>query len=528
MDLRWYARRLSRMSGREVAARARDQAVRRHMWATRKRVRSNLKRVSVPVHAMDGWADLVSSDAGERLVEAAEALMAGRWHVFGIERHDMVDPDWFLDVRTGRRAPSDANAFTVNTRNPEESGDIKYVWELSRHHQTALLAAAYSFAGDDRYAERAASYVDGWCTQNPYLIGAQWTSGIEVGIRLISWIWTRRLLAGWDGLDQAFDANPEFIEQVYTHQVYLARLASHGSSANNHLIAELAGRYAAACAFDWFSESERWRREAGAALVREVGLQTDRDGLNRELATDYHGFVAELALAAAVEGSMAGDGAATALHGGVAGMVDALATIVDVAVHPPRQGDADDGYGYVFDGGWEHGGAHDRWKALLAVGDRLYGRRDWWPRVAGGEVSTALLATAVGSIDVGPTDARSARPRARTSLLGEAGMVLLRDLEPSAHEIWCRIDAGPHGFLAIAGHAHADALSVELRVGGVDVLADPGTFTYQGEPGWRRYFISTRAHKHPRSPWRRAVGLGGHLLVDPVGERSASACGWPR
>ena len=33
-----------------------------------------------------------------------------------------------------------------------------------------------------------------------------------------------------------------------------------------------------------------------------------------------------------------------------------------------------------------------------------------------------------------------------------------------------------------------------MRVGGVDVLADPGTYCYHGEPQWRTYFRSTRAH----------------------------------
>ncbi|MGH6883839.1 MAG: heparinase II/III family protein, partial [Hypericibacter sp.] len=39
-----------------------------------------------------------------------------------------------------------------------------------------------------------------------------------------------------------------------------------------------------------------------------------------------------------------------------------------------------------------------------------------------------------------------------------------------------------------------DALSIELRIGGVEILADPGTGCYQSEPGWRNYFRSTLAH----------------------------------
>jgi hypothetical protein len=35
---------------------------------------------------------------------------------------------------------------------------------------------------------------------------------------------------------------------------------------------------------------------------------------------------------------------------------------------------------------------------------------------------------------------------------------------------------------------------VEVRHAGTDVLADPGTYCYHGEPEWRTYFRSTRAH----------------------------------
>ena len=68
-------------------------------------------------------------------------------------------------------------------------------------------------------------------------------------------------------------------------------------------------------------------------------------------------------------------------------------------------------------------------------------------------------------------------------------MTLLR-----AGDIWLRCDAGPHGYLSIAAHGHADALSVELRCGATEILADPGTYCYHGEPEWRALFKGTAGH----------------------------------
>ncbi len=79
-------------------------------------------------------------------------------------------------------------------------------------------------------------------------------------------------------------------------------------------------------------------------------------------------------------------------------------------------------------------------------------------------------------------------------------------------EIWCRCDGGPHGFLSIAAHAHADALSLEVRHDGVDVLADPGTYCYHGEPEWREYFRSTRAHNTVCVDGRDQSVSGGPFL----------------
>ena len=91
-------------------------------------------------------------------------------------------------------------------------------------------------------------------------------------------------------------------------------------------------------------------------------------------------------------------------------------------------------------------------------------------------------------------------------------MTLLRTDGDGAPEIWCRLDGGPHGYLGIAAHAHADALSAEVRYGGVDVLADPGTYCYHGEPAWRSYFRSTIAHNTVELDGQNQSGDGGPFL----------------
>ncbi|MFJ2742913.1 alginate lyase family protein [Streptomyces sp. NPDC087440] len=475
----WYLRRLSRMGPQEVGGRTLD-AVRRRRWRSGPPHCPPVSGARFTSVLPPGALKAVPPQAVARLVAEADRLMAGHVTYFGVERDDLVEPDWWYDPRTGRHAPW-GYAFGLPYRDEELSGDIKQIWELSRHQYLTVLAAAYAVTGDDRYAERVAAHLRSWWAANAPLRGVHWISGIELGVRLVSWVWVRRLLDGWPGAAALFEGNPVARNQIWHHQRWLAAFPSRGSSANNHVIAEAAGQFAAACAFDWFPASGQWRQESLHTLDRQLRANTFLSGLNRELATEYHGLVLELGLAALAEADAADVPVPATVRLVLLRMTDALAAIVDDRLRPPRQGDADDGHGLVVDGP-----GTDRWGSLLSTGDAVFGRLDWWPPVAVADVRTPLLAALVrphGKDGV-------TRPATRPDHFADAGMTLLRG--PGG--VWVRCDGGPHGFLSIAAHAHADALSVEVRQDGVDVLADPGTYCYHGQPQWRSYFRSTLGH----------------------------------
>ena len=203
-------------------------------------------------------AAALPEEARTRLLRTADAALAGRFPFFDRERDDLSrDPDWFLDPRTGRRAPDTAYAFDIDCRDVRQVGTIKYVWEPSRHYQLTVLAAAWFLTSDARYAEFAAAQLRSWWRRNPFLSGVHWTSGIELGVRLLSWVWIRRLLGGWPEVAALFEDNPDFVRQLHHHQEYLARLRSHGSSANNHIIAEAAGQFAASLRLPLLSPRHR-------------------------------------------------------------------------------------------------------------------------------------------------------------------------------------------------------------------------------------------------------------------------------
>ena len=182
-------------------------------------------------------------------------------------------------------------------------------------------------------------------------------------------------------------------------------------------------------------------------------------------------------------------------------MIDCAAALVDERLRPPRQGDGDEGRALLLDAPQSN-----RWPSLLALGGVLFGQLDWWPP-APADASTVLIGALARAARTVP-----GRPAQRPYRFADAGLTLLRTTPGEAPEIWCRCDGGPHGFLSIAAHAHADALSVEVRHGGVDILADPGTYCYHGDPPWRAYFRSTIAHNTVELGGRSQSGVGGPFL----------------
>lgn len=437
---------------------------------------------------------------GEAVVTAADRLLAGRWVLLGAERTDMGAPDWFVDPTTGRAAPRSTYCFSIDHRSERVTGNVKQVWELSRLQHVTVLATAFALSGNERYAERAAQHLRSWWRDNPFLSGINWTSGIEIGLRLITWVWARRLLEGWAGVDELFEGNTDALAQIWWHQRYLARFRSRGSSANNHVIAEAAGQLVSSLAFDWFADSSTWAVQARTLLEEELLKNTFSSGVNREMAFDYHGFVLELALVAGVEADRAGRPLSRAAWHTLRKMTDVIAATSDVKLCPPRHGDGDDGKGLLL-------GRPDanRWESLLAIGAELFGPTGWWPSCRPDAAST-LVASLAGEHKDFP-----AAPR-RPSHFADAGLTILRTKKGAAPEIWCRCDAGPHGFLSIAAHAHADALAIEVRHDGTEILADPGTYCYHVEPAWRRYFRSTVGHNTVEIARRDQSEAGGPTL----------------
>jgi uncharacterized heparinase superfamily protein len=115
--------------------------------------------------------------------------------------------------------------------------------------------------------------------------GLNWKSPLEAGIRLISWAYTFLLLQAAPQAARRF--HHVLGQTIYQHQYFIRTLYAKHSSANNHLIGEMAGLYVAAVCWPWYRESHTWRALVRRELCEEITRQVEADGVGKERATEY-------------------------------------------------------------------------------------------------------------------------------------------------------------------------------------------------------------------------------------------------
>jgi hypothetical protein len=444
--------------------------------------------------AMDeGEAEAIQAEA-DRICAGHVTLFAGRHCGVGAR------PEWNRDPGSGILAPS-VFAGDIDVADRARVGDIKHLWELNRHLHLVRLAQAALVSGQPRYLRTLAAQLSGWLAQCPPLTGPNWASPLELGIRLLNWslLWQ---LAGGDAGALFAGAGGQrlraaWLHSIHAHCTYIARHRSRHSSANNHLIGELAGLFMAATTWPCWRESQRWRELAAAGLELQAQAQFSRDGVNREQAFAYHVFSTEFLMAAGLAGQAWGQPFPPAYWDSLRRSLRFLRSLRDVGGNLPMVGDADDGMAFRLGPAGE-----DRAAQLLALGDAVFKGAP-----AAGAGARWLLHLLPGA----PAAPPAAGPDTGWAF-ADGGYLLFGAHWGGPREIKGVLDCGPLGYLGIAAHGHADALALTLSVGGEPCLVDPGTYSYWRERKWRDYFRGTSAHNTVRvDGLDQSVG-GGRFL----------------
>jgi len=494
----WLVNRLRCMSVAEVGYRIQQAAVTRVAKRVRARAAPPLPRArTFNVHG----APTLSQAERDALLADADSICAGHVVLFANRRFDVgMPPVWNRDPDTGVVGPG-IYAGDIAITNREQVGDIKHVWELNRHLHLVRLAQAWAVTNDVAWLHALQTQLRSWLDQCPPLVGPNWTSSLELGIRLINWGLVWQMIGGeGSGLfagEEGQRLRADWLDSIHAHCSAIARHLSRHSSANNHLIGELAGLYVGASIWPCWKSSAAWQEQARRELEHEAQAQFSRDGVNREQAFAYHIFSSEFLFVAGLVGQACDHPFSRAYWTALLRALRFLRSVRDVGGNVPMVGDADDGIVFRLDAP-----ASDRAEQMLALGDAVLRRLPSdHPGVRW------LLHTLPGKrpeADPHESETGWAFP--------DGGYLLFGSHFGEQDEIKGMVDCGPLGYLGIAAHGHADALALTLSIGGEACLVDPGTYSYWQEHKWRDYFRGTSAHNTVRIDGLDQSVSGGRFM----------------
>ncbi|MGH8636545.1 MAG: alginate lyase family protein, partial [Burkholderiales bacterium] len=423
-------------------------------------------------------ADRIRTDFPEAPTHAsarADAILNGEYDLLGytrvaIGRH----PRWHLDTIHDRQPP---RIFWADVPYLDPAfGDHKIIWELNRHQHWLALGRAHALCGEARYYDAFTRQLASWLAENPPLIGVNWASMLELGFRVMSWLWALELFAPAAG---AADDEPWLVDLLLGIDRQLTHIEhnlSYYFSPNTHLTGEALALYVAGTSLPELRASARRAALGRDVLLREATRQVRADGGHAELSGHYHRYSTDFYLLAAVVAGLAQDPSAPAFEQAARAQARFLRVIADDTGRRPQIGDDD--------------------------GGQLSGMCGRDPADCRDTLATAAVLLHDPSLAIGPTPeetywlcgpppgaAEQASTTWPSTALASSGYFVSRTPRGD-HLVF---DAGPHGFLN-GGHAHGDALACTIVVAGRPLLIDPGTGTYTMDAGARDRFRSSLMH----------------------------------
>jgi hypothetical protein len=221
-----------------------------------------------------------------------------------------------------------------------------------------------------------------------------------------------------------------WLHMLYLHGCHLANNLSFYFSPNNHLVGEALVLHALGLFFSGLSKAGRWERLGARVMREQMDLQIRADGSSFEQSTYYQVYLLDMF---SLHAMLAEPGAAYLAK--LQWMAEYLHAVTGPSRRLPFLGD-DDG----------------------------------------------------GHLHLGPIQRQFRAGKWESRLFPDAGIAVM-----TCGETHAIVDAGPFGALH-SGHSHSDTLSIIVGSGDEEILIDPGTYTYTGDPEWRDWFRSSAAH----------------------------------
>lgn len=414
-----------------------------------------------------------------KTVADANEIRSHRFRLLGYKDLDYGEEiDWHLDAVHGKRSPL-IPWYKIDFLNFEDIGDHKVIWELNRHQHLVTLAKAWLLSGAGEYAEELFKQWYSWQPANPYPLGANWASSLEVAFRSLSWIWVDHLLGECPERPARF--REDLLHGLGLNGRHIERYLSTYFSPNTHLLGEAVALFFIGTLYPQIASAQHWKELGWRIVQQEAVRQVRPDGVYFEQTLYYHVYALDFLLYARLLASrnrVEIPSGFDAILSRMLGFVQALSQVA------PPDGFGDDDGGRLFDSSRNRS---EHMTDPLLLGAAMF--RDGSIRAGVDVTEEAIWLFGEEAISTQLKTASSVLPKPRS--FPDGGIYIITSADPVPQEMV--IDAGPQG-TGHCGHGHADALSLRVAVAGRRWLMDSGTGSYIGPENDRDIFRGTRAH----------------------------------
>jgi uncharacterized heparinase superfamily protein len=483
-SIRWHKSRLAAMGMPELGHRIAEQIAR----SSGRRFNKEWTEISAKGNIVElpnvrcVWNEMPEG-LKVRVAEQARRTIAGKFELLGASRaHASEMPPapafWHLDEEGIPWSSPDEYCFDISYR-ARAGREVKHVWEINRLQFLVPLAVHARLTGGPQTSKLVLDIIFSWMQGNRPYRGVNWISGVELALRAIS-VAVALSIVGLEGIE---NANLIDIERFFSaHLFWLKRYPSLHSSENNHRIAELVGSLICV-AFAPGIDPEKNLRRGLDQLMIQLESQILRDGIGAEQSPTYAAFSIELVLIAFVSLNLAPEQLPASVRERLLAWANHVQWISSPAGDVPMIGDCDDGKVVGIEGS-----AGPLYVVSIAECVTNY-------------LNHPGFLPSRRHLDL--RDAIFFPPKAFSTPLPITPLIGAKTWKVGGYSVWRKrpsspivlvFDHGPLGYLSIAAHGHADALSVWLSVGETPVIVDAGTYVYNSAPLWRERFRRSMIH----------------------------------
>ncbi|SKC15721.1 alginate lyase family protein [Dyadobacter psychrophilus] len=405
------------------------------------------------------------------LQERAEHIRENRFLYFNDQWKTV--PDWHTNPENGFTYDKNIHWSKIPTLSRND-GDIKYVWEKSRFcFLSALFRFDFHFEKDQ--SELVFALINDWIDQNPVNRGPNWRCGQEISLRVINWLFALHYYKHSESLSPAIFT--KIIQSIYDQMRRVAANIHFSRTAvrNNHALTETLTLYIVGTYFPHFPESRLWKSKAKRWFEQEIAYQIYEDGTFLQFSMNYHRIAVQLLTLAITVAELNADKWADVVYDRARKSLYFLRSCQDdVTGFLPNYGNNDGALFFPL----SECPYHDFRPQLEALSKALQINLDFGIGPWNEEALWLSLQKSVQNVQ------ETFKPKVLAGF-ENGGYYTIRD-DKTLTFVRC----GAYKDRPF----QADNLHLDIWVNGMNLMRDAGSYSYNTDEKWTRYFAGTASH----------------------------------